>query len=73
MISSDAVNWISASVVPSFWLNGPTNSVQVYCGLEIAIMAITPSTSCHQRVRAVSPLTMADEVMPAPPVKCDAS
>ena len=55
MISSEKVHWISASVVPSFWLSGPVKRVQVYCGLEIDIMAMTPKSSCHQRFPAVSP------------------
>ena len=42
MISSENVHCNCASVVPSFWLSGPVNSVQTYCGLEIAIMAMTP-------------------------------
>ncbi len=49
MMSSEKVHCNSASVVPSFWLSGPVNSVHTYCGLEIAIMAIRPSTSCAHR------------------------
>ena len=49
MISSENVHCSSASVVPSCLFSGPVNRVQVYCGLEIAIMAMTPSKSCIQR------------------------
>ncbi len=45
MISSENVHCNSASVVPSFWLSGPVNSVQTYCGDEIDIIAIRPRTS----------------------------
>ena len=51
MISSETVHCSSASVVPSFWLSGPVNSVHTYCGLEIAIMAMTPRMSWFQRLR----------------------
>ena len=44
-MSSENVIWISAKVVPSRWFSGPVNKVHTYCGLEIAIMAITPSRS----------------------------
>jgi len=32
-------------------LSGPVNSVYTYCGLEIAIMAISPRISWFQRLR----------------------
>src|ERR1700761_8558213 len=51
MIRRENVHCNSASVVPSFWFNGPVNSVQTYCGEEIAIMAITPRMSCDQRFK----------------------
>src|SRR6185437_10715186 len=49
MISSENVHCNSASVVPSFWLSGPVNSVHTYCGLEIAIMATRPRMSWLHR------------------------
>src|SRR6185437_9323643 len=67
MMSSEKVNCSSASVVPSFWLSGPVDSVQTYCGLEIAIIAIKPSTSCIQRVDAVEPRASARVVVIANP------
>src|SRR5579883_1674254 len=51
MISSENAHCSSGRVVPSFWLSGPVNSVQTYCGLEIAIMAITPRMSWVQRLK----------------------
>ena len=50
MMSSENVHCNSASVVPSLALSGPVNSVQTYCGLEIAIIAITPRMSWFQRL-----------------------
>src|SRR6185437_3992234 len=47
--------------------SGPVNSVQTYCGLEIAIIAIKPSTSCIQRVDAVEPRASARVVVIANP------
>src|SRR5215469_14291079 len=67
MMSSENVNCNSASVVPSFWLSGPVNSVQTYCGLEIAIIAINPSTSCTHRVDATDPRVSAETVVIATP------
>jgi hypothetical protein len=49
MIRSENVHCSSASVVPSFWLSGPVNKVHTYWGDEIAIIAIRPRTSWHQR------------------------
>src|ERR1700712_131834 len=46
---SENVHCSSASAVPSFWLSGPVNKVHTYCGDEIAIIAIRPRTSWHQR------------------------
>src|SRR5665213_2364865 len=58
-MSRENVTWISASVVPMAWVNGPVNSVQTYCGLEIAIMAISPRTSWSQRLVDVDATLMA--------------
>src|SRR5579872_2863800 len=44
------VTWIAGSVTPSASWNGLVNNVHTYCGLEIDIIAIMPSTSCIQRV-----------------------
>lgn len=44
-INSEKVTWISASETRSFSVNGPVNSAQTYCGLEIAIIAIMPSSN----------------------------
>ncbi len=37
------------SVLPVAVVSGLVNSVQTYCGLEIAIMTMRPNTSCSQR------------------------
>src|SRR3954471_8413871 len=49
MIRSENVHCNSANVVPSFWLRGPVNNVQTYCGDEIAIIATNPSPSWFHR------------------------
>src|SRR6185437_15117058 len=49
-IRSENVTCNCASVAPSLPSSGWTNSVQVYCGLEIDIIATNPSNICHQRV-----------------------
>src|SRR5581483_12477417 len=63
MMSKEKVNCSSASVVPSFWLSGPVNSVQTYCGLEIDIMTMRPSTSCNHRVDAADARVSAKTVI----------
>src|SRR4029078_12123382 len=60
MISSENVHCNSASVVRSFCLSGPVNSVHTYCGLEIAIMAIKPRTSWLQRFQYQAEGTVVD-------------
>ena len=59
-MSNENVHCNSASVVPSFWLSGPVNSVHTYCGLEIAIMAIKPRTSWFQRFQYQAEGTVVD-------------
>src|SRR5689334_3968545 len=49
-IKSENVTCNCASVAPSLPSSGWTNSVHVYCGLEIDIIATNPSSICHQRV-----------------------
>ncbi len=39
------VTWTAARVAPRLSCSGFVKSVQTYCGLEIDIMAISPSTS----------------------------
>ena len=46
------VTWIAAAEAPSAVPSGLVNSAQTYCGLEIAIMQISPSKSWIQRVDA---------------------
>src|ERR1051325_10424561 len=69
MISSENVHCSSASVVPSFWLSGPVNSVQTYCGEEIAIIAMMPRTSWFQRLacRATRSVWVATLILVSPP------
>ena len=56
-------------MTPSVSWNGLVKRVQTYCGLEIVIIAIKPSTSCIQRVEAVEPRASAKAVVnfPSPP------
>ena len=49
-INSEKVIWIAGRPAPVVVWNGLVNNVQVYCGLEIAIMTMSPSNSCIQRV-----------------------
>ena len=44
------VTWIAGPVAFSAVPNGLVNTVQTYCGLEIDIMQINPSSNCTQRV-----------------------
>src|SRR6185312_4643660 len=48
-ISSENVTCNCASVAPSLPSSEWMNSVHVYCGLEIDIIATNPSNICHQR------------------------
>jgi len=47
------VTCTAAAVAPSVAPIGLVNSVQTYCGLEIAIMQIRPSPSCTHRALAI--------------------
>ena len=44
-ISRENVTWIAAGAASNAVPRGWVNRVQTYCGLEIAIMQISPSTS----------------------------
>ncbi|GAC1346023.1 MAG: hypothetical protein NVSMB18_27070 [Acetobacteraceae bacterium] len=44
------VTWIAAGPAPSEALSGLANSVHTYCGLEMAIMQMSPSRSWTHRV-----------------------
>src|SRR5215475_3640591 len=57
------VIWIAGRLTPSASWNGLVNSVQTYCGLEIDIIAINPSTSCTHRVDATDPRVSATAVV----------
>src|SRR4029453_16287764 len=46
-----------------FWKDG-TNSVHTYCGLEIVIMTMKPSSSCIQRALAAVPAIPGEIVVP---------
>src|ERR1700755_3025723 len=57
------VIWIAGRLTPSASWNGLVKSVQTYCGLEIDIIAITPSPSCIHRVDATDPRAAATAVV----------
>jgi hypothetical protein len=44
-MSKEKVNWMAVRPAPVVVWKGLRKSVQTYCGLEIAIMAIRPSPS----------------------------
>ena len=48
-MTSVKVTWIADNGAPVASCNGLVNSVQTYWGLEIDIIAISPSTSWIQR------------------------
>src|ERR1700743_2460391 len=54
-MTSVKVTWIAGNPAPRASCKGLVKSVQTYCGLEIDIIAITPSTSCIHRVDATDP------------------
>src|SRR5574337_1469235 len=74
-IKSEKVTCSCARVEPSLPCSGWMNSVHVYCGVEIDIIATKPSTICHQRFRyhGVAPVetcTVSVDMLPPEVVGC---